>query len=65
MKNFLQFKAEVRKSLDLHEWGYKDLARETGYSIHYINSAMAGRYCSGKLAEKIVNVLELPKSLAS
>ena len=65
MKNFIHFKAEVRKSLDLREWKYKDLATATGYSIHYINSALSGKYCSVKLAEKIVNVLELPKSLAS
>lgn len=65
IKNFPTFRAEVKKALIDHGWKCKDLAVATGYSIHSIYSVMNGGRCSDKMADKIVEVLELPKRLAT
>lgn len=65
MQNLPAFSAAVRKSLIDHGWKCKDLAKATGYSIHYIYSVLNGGRCSDKLAEKIVDVLGIPKHFAT
>lgn len=63
--NFPAFRNEVKKALIDHEWKCQDLAAATGYSIHSIYSVMNGGRCSDKMADKIIEVLELPKRLAT
>lgn len=65
MANFLLFRAEVRKQLDLRHWKYRDLATAVGCSVHYINSIMGGGHCSYKIAAKIADTLGIPKCLAT
>lgn len=65
MKNFHLFRAEVRKQLDLRNWKYRDLATAVGCSVHYINSIMNGGRYSDKIVEKIVDILRIPKHLAT
>ena len=65
MKNFSAFRNEVKKALIDRNWKYKDLATAIGYSVYTVNSVMNGGRCSDKMADKIVNVLELPKHLAT
>lgn len=63
--NFPLFRAEVRKQLDLRNWKYRDLATAAGCSVHYINSIMNGGRCSDRIAEKIIDILEIPKHLTT
>ena len=63
--NFTAFRNGVKKALIDHGWKCKDLAAATGYSIHSIYSVMNGGRCSDKMAEKIVDVLGIPKHLAT
>ncbi len=63
MADFINFRAEVRKQLDLRDWKYKDLARETNYSVYSIYSALEDNNCSYNLRKRILDVLGLPETL--
>lgn len=65
LSDFTMFRAEVRKAMDIRHWRCIDLAKATGYSINYIYSVLNGGRSSPKMTEKVVDVLGLPKHLAT
>lgn len=64
VEDFPMLRAEIKKELSLRKWNYGRLAKETGYSLYYIQSFMTGCRGSGKAALKIAKALGIPENLA-
>lgn len=67
MRNFLVYKAEVKKRQVEKGMTYKDLAKATGYSYKTIEKFMCGAYsCSDKkIAKAIAGALDIPEYMAT
>ena len=57
IRNFVLFKAEVRKQLIMRGCTYDDLGKATGYAGNYIQKLMSGTYGSRKAAFRVLKVL--------
>lgn len=74
MKDFINFKAEVKSALVKKGWTYAELSEATkaaganggrGYSIKTIEKLMCGSYVASEdnIATAIAKVLDIPQSL--
>lgn len=67
MKDFLKFKAEVKKRQVEKGMTYKDLEKATGYSFKTVEKFMCGAYtCSDeKIAKAIAEALDIPEYMTT
>lgn len=68
MVNYKAFRAEVSKQLDIRDWTYADLAKETGYEYKTIERFMGksdSRPKSEAVARAIAKALDIPEHMAT
>lgn len=67
MRDFIRFKAEVKKQLTLRGWTYKDLQVVTGYTYKTIEKFMCGKYGSNGdfVGKAIAKALDIPEHMAT
>lgn len=67
MKDFLKFKAEVKKRQVEKGMTYKDLEKITGYSYKSIEKFMCGAYGSSgeAIAKAIAKALDIPEYMTT